>query len=321
MKALVSVCITTFNRRESLRKALVSVLEQDYINLEVIIVDDCSTDGTQYLVKNELLQLDDRIIYLRHDFNKGLSAARNTALQVAKGKYFTFVDDDDVWKKSFLSKFIEMANNDNQEYVYCASIISKQDIVSIKGPLISFLKLGYTPPVASQFYSLSSLKVVKGYNENIRSGVDHDLWISLGAFGHQIKWLNQNLVNVNDTFDTNRMTNNYHNRISGVFNSIKIWEENYKQEFGIDFFKSLRLNYSYHTHKSFLKKTFHISKLQAVKFLFRLPVSLIFWDVWRFIKIRLGFASVLIQPTFISCLSNSKKSNLMKEIEIKRAKQ
>ena len=84
---LVSVCITTFNRKASLIETVNSILSQTYQNIEVIIVDDCSSDGTDIIIK-KILSKKKKIKYIRHKKNKGLAAARNTAIFNAKGRYF-----------------------------------------------------------------------------------------------------------------------------------------------------------------------------------------------------------------------------------------
>ena len=97
----VSVVLPTYNRLSTLKRALTSVLEQSYTDLEVIVVDDCSQDGTRAYV--EALS-DTRIRYRRHKVNKGASAARNTGIKAARGNYIGFQDSDDVWLPDKLAK-------------------------------------------------------------------------------------------------------------------------------------------------------------------------------------------------------------------------
>ncbi len=89
---LVTVITPTHNRAYMLGNAIESVLSQTYPYFEYIIVDDASTDDTSDKVKE---YSDKRIRYIRHDINKGPSAARNTALDMAKGEWITYLDDDD----------------------------------------------------------------------------------------------------------------------------------------------------------------------------------------------------------------------------------
>jgi GT2 family glycosyltransferase len=92
----VSVIIPTFNRAYLLREAVQSVLDQTYRDLEVIVVDDGSTDGTQDSVAN-WFGADPRVRYAAQA-NQGASAARNAGLDLATGGYIAFLDSDDSWK-------------------------------------------------------------------------------------------------------------------------------------------------------------------------------------------------------------------------------
>ena len=84
--------ITTYNRAELLPRAVNSVLAQTFKDYEIIIVDDCSSDGTREVIQEFA---DSRIRSFRHEANLGLSATRNTGIANARGKYIAFLDDDD----------------------------------------------------------------------------------------------------------------------------------------------------------------------------------------------------------------------------------
>jgi glycosyltransferase involved in cell wall biosynthesis len=89
---LVSVIIPTFNRADMLKRAIQSAIFQDHHSLEIIVVDDASSDRTQQVVKSFN---DDRIIFLRNAENKGVSFSRNVGLMQAKGEFIAFLDSDD----------------------------------------------------------------------------------------------------------------------------------------------------------------------------------------------------------------------------------
>lgn len=104
----VSAIIATYNRANMLSDAIDSALKQTLQDFELIIVDDGSTDQTQEVVENCQKAGDIRYIYQQ---NQGRSAARNTGIKVAKGKYIAFLDDDDLWHPNKLEMQVESLEN------------------------------------------------------------------------------------------------------------------------------------------------------------------------------------------------------------------
>lgn len=98
---LVSVIIPTYNRVRTLPAAIDSVLNQTYKNLELIVMDDGSEDGTEQYVRNIA---DPRIRYRKSERNMGPSAARNNGAKLAAGEYLAFQDSDDEWMPDKLEK-------------------------------------------------------------------------------------------------------------------------------------------------------------------------------------------------------------------------
>lgn len=92
---LVSVIIPTRNRADLLHRALSSVMQQTYMRLEIIVVDDASNDGTGAVVSS---MADGRIRYIRHEISRGGAAARNTGIRLCTGDVIGFLDDDDEWE-------------------------------------------------------------------------------------------------------------------------------------------------------------------------------------------------------------------------------
>ena len=106
----VSVIIPTYNRAHLIGRAIQSVLNQTYKDFEIIVVDDGSTDSTEKAVR-EFQEQGKRIKYIRHNKNKGGSAARNTGIKAAKGEYIAFLDDDDEWLRDKIEKQVETMKN------------------------------------------------------------------------------------------------------------------------------------------------------------------------------------------------------------------
>lgn len=105
----ISVIIPIYNVALYVEECLRSVLEQDYEDLEIIIVDDCGTDNSMELVENMVLNSSRDISILRHHSNKGLSAARNTGIRQATGDYLFFLDSDDYIEPYCLSCLAQIA--------------------------------------------------------------------------------------------------------------------------------------------------------------------------------------------------------------------
>ena len=106
----VSVIIPTYNRAHLIGRAIQSVLNQTYKDFELIIVDDGSTDNTEDIIK-EFQKKDERIKYIKHEKNRGGSAARNTGIKNARGEYIAFQDSDDEWLPEKLKKQMEVFKN------------------------------------------------------------------------------------------------------------------------------------------------------------------------------------------------------------------
>lgn len=254
----VSVCIATYNRKEKLIQAVRSIKNQTFKDLEIIIVDDGSTDGTGERIVREF-GADPVIRYVRHIDNKGLSAARNTALKNARGRYYTFLDDDDLWDPAFVASFIELASGFDDTWCFCcgnriqkAGGVVLCTIPQMSGSLIHYIAQGYTPPVAGQFYSTSQLRRIGGFNEKIRSGVDHDLWLRLAFSGAKIWGLRKCLACANVNKKRASMTTSYENRVNNIRESLRVWRNDIVKYMGDGFYRHFRKSYeSYLCEKFF----------------------------------------------------------------------
>jgi len=311
---LVTVCISTYNRGKLLPFVIECVQKQTYKNIEILVIDDCSTDETQNIV-SELKNKDSRLYYHRHQQNRGLSSGRNTAIKNAKGKYFTFIDDDDKWEPKFIADFVELAEQYDDNWCFCCGnkhvdVFEKVLclIPKLEGSLKQYIKKGYTPPVAAQFYFTKSLKMVGGYNEKIKSGVDHDLWLTLACNKFELKSLEKPLAIPNTNVAHNRMTTNYKKRLNGILNSLKLWEEDIVNSFGKNFYRHFKKAYLYYLYKDFFTKS--LSRKQFLKAFFyyiKSPNKLyLLWEILRSgLKVifkrnnKKGIQTEILKPTFL----------------------
>lgn len=106
----------SYNTGRFIKDTIESVLVQSYCNWELIIVDDCSTDNTDEIINQYLV--DERIRYIKNDINSGAAISRNRALKEAKGKWIAFLDSDDLWKPEKLEKQIAFMQKNGYHFSY-----------------------------------------------------------------------------------------------------------------------------------------------------------------------------------------------------------
>ncbi len=116
-----SVCVPTYNRAHYLKEALESVLSQTYKNYEVIVYDDGSTDSTYQVVKGFKSE---KIKYFRGDKNRGRPFARNRCIELSKGDWIVWLDDDDILNGELLSKYAVAINSFSEVSLFHPRIIN-----------------------------------------------------------------------------------------------------------------------------------------------------------------------------------------------------
>lgn len=127
----VSVIISMYNAENFVGECLTSLLNQTLKNIEVIVVDDCSTDNSAAVVKNFLPQFERRLTFLSTKKNSGYPGLpRNLALTSARGKYITFVDSDDFIDEDALEKLFNYAENFNADVVHVEKCFTLKDGVT-----------------------------------------------------------------------------------------------------------------------------------------------------------------------------------------------
>ena len=116
MNSMISIIMPSYNTANYIEASIESVRHQTYENWELIIVDDCSTDNTDEIVKP--LLSDARIRYLKNEKNSGAAISRNRALREAKGKWIAFLDSDDLWLPEKLEKQVAFMEQNGYHFSY-----------------------------------------------------------------------------------------------------------------------------------------------------------------------------------------------------------
>lgn len=139
-KVTVSVVIPVYNTREYVAEAVQSVLDQSLEGVEVIAVDDGSTDGSLAVLES----FSDRIRIIRQE-NSGQAAARNAALREAAGEFVYFMDSDDKIRKDTLERCVERCRRDNLDFVFFDAVSFGEDFDQSACPWFDYHRsAGYT---------------------------------------------------------------------------------------------------------------------------------------------------------------------------------
>ena len=127
---LISVIIPVFNVRPYLTEALESVIRQTYSNLEIIVIDDGSTDGSG-VICDDFAKRDDRIKMI-HQENRGLSSARNADLEIMTGEAVAFLDPDDSLHPDYIKVMVETMEREKADIVVCKFTVTDPNRKSIQ---------------------------------------------------------------------------------------------------------------------------------------------------------------------------------------------
>lgn len=204
---LVSAIITTKNRADLLPRALDSVLEQTYQNLEIIVVDDGSDDETSQII--EEYQRNHSIIAIRNEKSLGSNKARNQGIEKASGEFVAGLDDDDEWHPTRISmllmhyddSFACITSNDRM-------ISSNRSVVWHKKKVVSLDDLLYSNHVGNQvLVKKERLQKVGGFDESLVAAQDYDLWIRLCESFGPIKIVQKPLQNIYQESSVARISN------------------------------------------------------------------------------------------------------------------
>ncbi len=196
----VSVIIPTYNRQDKLLKSINSVLEQTYSNIELIIVDDASTDNTRELVESIK---DDRVRYICLSQNMGAAGARNEGVKAATSNVIAFHDSDDVWRPDKLEKQMDYLKK-NPEYVmvYCAYQYHKEDMTlrmppekceGTEGCIFPWLLIRNTIGTPTVVMKKDVFMELGGFNSNLRCLEDWEFAVRLSE-KHSIGYVDEILM-------------------------------------------------------------------------------------------------------------------------------
>lgn len=171
---IVSIIMPLFNCEDFVGQTIDSILSQSYRNWELIVVDDCSSDGSASIVQS--YTSDNRIKLFFHSENKGAAEARNTALQYVEGQFLAYIDSDDLWYPQKLEKQIEFMKKSEAGMCFTSyetvsedgdvlNVVRVPDSISYKGFLKNTITCSHTVMFDLNKVSLSWLHAPRKIEE------------------------------------------------------------------------------------------------------------------------------------------------------------
>ena len=182
-----------YNCEDTLAKAIDSILEQTYTNWELIMCDDCSTDGTYALAKSYQEQYPDKIVLLKNEVNKKLAFTLNHCLSCAKGEYIARMDGDDISLPDRLQKQVEFLES-HEEYQLVGTLMQRfseeglADVVELEATPDKYTIIKKSP------FNHATILTYKYVYDNVGNytvekrterGQDYDLWFKFFAKGYK----------------------------------------------------------------------------------------------------------------------------------------
>jgi glycosyltransferase involved in cell wall biosynthesis len=173
----VSIILPTYNGSKYIRQSIDSCLNQTYKNIELIVVDDCSTDDTAAIVKS---YKNERVKYLRHETNRSLPIALNTGFAKATGEYLTWTSHDNYYDVNAVEKMFNFLKERDCSFVYCNfyrfNTEDPSSLTMVRLP--DTLELGKQNVVgACCLYSRRVKDIVGDYDPDVFLAEDYDYWI------------------------------------------------------------------------------------------------------------------------------------------------
>jgi len=287
MTPQISVVIPTYNRESTLPRAIRSILAQTFQNWELIVVDDCSTDKTEDIVKYFSLN-DNRINYFRLHKNSGANAARNMGATLAKSRIVSFLDsDDEMHPMNLEQQVFKFSSNANLALCYVGAdiYINEKFIVTkhpkVKGSLETYLfndLKGLGSSTSGFSIKKEVLENIGGFDQEMRSQQDLDIMVRI-ARNHYIDFIDDCSTKMHQNAD-NRISSNSKSVIIGEYQFLTKHEQRLR-ELGIYHYVARKLARKYVVYAKDLKSAykylfkairFKPSCIYSYIYMFKLPL-------------------------------------------------
>lgn len=196
---LVSVIMPAYNAQEYIEKAIRSVINQTVTDLEVLVLDDGSTDATCSIVE-ALSAQDSRIVLIRNDCNMGVARTRNRGLDCFRGRYVAFLDSDDVWRPEKLEVQLLRMQETGAALVYSSYAIVDEAGVKVSADYLVPEKVSYRELLKENIIGCSTVVLSSEIAKKFRFNPeyyheDYVLWLQILKDEYAVAGCKEVLVN------------------------------------------------------------------------------------------------------------------------------
>ena len=267
MKGLISIIVPVYNTEKYLDRCIQSILSQTYSNIEILLIDDGSTDSSGAICDKYAEQ--DLRVRVFHKANGGASTARNMGLDNAKGEWIAFVDSDDWIDAEMYEKMYALAECELVDAVYCDIIMEQAQLQTVLTYMSNIedhrLMYDCLVPISVVYFSMCNKLIARRvFDENrIRAVEGANMWedvelaVKVRYFVNTSRVINQPYYHYNRLNETSTTHNKSHKRIEGQIERVK------------------RIEYFFLTQKAIRKYKYFIAlmKYEAKRGLFELDIK------------------------------------------------
>ena len=219
---LVSVVIPVYKVEKYIIRCIDSVLNQTYRQLEVILIDDCSTDDSVNIVKrhikNSSKSIDIIFKYLYHEHNRGLSAARNSGVDAATGDYIFFLDSDDEITPDCIETLVSLSDNGSIDYIRGSHHLLTNEKVLFQEYVLKDMTFLDPLEIIRQYTSYKL--IVTAWNALIKSYICRKFKFYEGLIHEDVLWTYVIMNNIRSLVSTSHVTYYNYGRPGSIINSL-----------------------------------------------------------------------------------------------------
>ena len=266
----VSIIIPCYNQEKYVAEAINSALRQTFKDIEIVCVNDGSTDNSVEIIKSFENKYKN-FIFLNNEENRGVIYSRNFAIKNCNGTYILPLDADDIIEPTYVKKAVKILdNNPNIGIVYCkAKIFGNYDKYWNLKPFNKSDILYENCIFCSALFRKSDFIKIGGYNNNMKYGCeDYDLWLSFIEQGLEVFQINEILFSYRQYDETSRTTISLKNKKEIWNNLIKnhinlyLNDENFLER--LIFSNPIKTNKKYKKYKKMFNKLFPITIIELI---------------------------------------------------------